>query len=235
MNILSFIALRNIGAGVFTICAQLKILTTAFFSTILLKRKYSWTKWRAFITLILGVLVFSESVWGVQNMFTMENGNALLGVLSVITEVILSGFASIYFEKVVKTDSEHFNIWERNFQLAFWSYPIYFVFILTGQGSELGFLGGWSKVTLILSFLGASGGLLVALSIKYSDAILKTLATTGSIILSSLLDYIFLGGPLSSVMILSGGIVVTSICNYSFDTSLPVEGFVLERDNKETY
>ena len=34
MNILSFIALEYIGAGEFTICAQLKILTTAAFSVL---------------------------------------------------------------------------------------------------------------------------------------------------------------------------------------------------------
>lgn len=58
MNILSFIALRNIGAGMFTIFAQLKILSTASFSAIILKRNYSMAKWRALISLIFGVLLF---------------------------------------------------------------------------------------------------------------------------------------------------------------------------------
>ncbi len=37
---------------------------------------------------------------------------------SVLTEVALSGFASIYFEKVVKSTKEVITIWERNFQLG---------------------------------------------------------------------------------------------------------------------
>lgn len=46
MNILSFVALNYIGAGEFTICAQLKILTTAAFSVLILKTSLTWTKWR---------------------------------------------------------------------------------------------------------------------------------------------------------------------------------------------
>jgi UDP-sugar transporter A1/2/3 len=64
--------------------------------------------------------------------------------------------------------------------------------------------------------------LLVALSIKHGDAILKTLATTGAILLSSVLDYLVLGGPLTPVKMIAGVQVVISICNYTFDTT-PVE------------
>lgn len=67
MNILSFVALRNIGAGVFTVIAQCKILTTATFSKILLQRQYSATKWRALIALVFGVLLFSEPIWYVMS------------------------------------------------------------------------------------------------------------------------------------------------------------------------
>lgn len=67
--------------------------------------------------------------------------------------------------------------------------------------------------------LGAAGGLLVALSIKYGDAILKTLATTAAIILSSVLDWWFLGGPLTPIMMIAGVQVILSICNYTFDAT----------------
>ena len=121
MNILSFVSLRNIGAGMFTIFAQCKILTTASFSTLLLQRRYSWVKWRALVALIFGVLLFSEPIWGnSENLRSKRaDANLVIGVSAVIIEVTLSGFASIYFEKVVKTDPLQLTIWERNFQLAF--------------------------------------------------------------------------------------------------------------------
>jgi UDP-sugar transporter A1/2/3 len=226
MNILSYVALRNVSAGIFTICAQLKILTTACFSTLLLQRRYSWTQWRALLMLIIGVLIFSEPVWNQTSAWETDGGNVVLGSAAVLTEVTLSGFASIYFEKVIKTDTQQrLNIWERNFQLALGSIPVYLTFILHEGGGKAGYLGGWSMVTFVLGILGAAGGLLVALSIKYGDSILKTLATTGAIVLSSWLDHWMLKGPLTVNMMLAGCVVITSICDYSFDAT-PLQNVV---------
>lgn len=221
MNILSFVSLRNISAGMFTIIAQCKILTTATFSTILLNRQYSWTQWRALIALMLGVLLFSEPIWGDPDEQSVASRDAkpFLGTLAVLIEVTLSGFASIYFEKVIKTDPLKLGIWERNFQLALGSFPVYIVFIAGDGGGQAGFFGGWSSLALILSFLGAAGGLLVALSIKYGDSILKTLATTGAIVLTGILDHFLLGGPLTPSMMIAGLQVIIAICNYTFDTT----------------
>lgn len=221
MNILSFISLRNISAGMFTIFAQTKILTTATFSTLLLQRKYSWTKWRALIALMMGVLLFSEPIWGKDGdaSDTGKDGNPFLGTVAVLIEVSLSGFASIYFEKVIKTDPLQLGIWERNFQLALGSIPVYLVLIAGNGGGTAGFLGGWSPMAALLSVLGAAGGLLVALSIKHGDSILKTLATTGAIVLTGLLDSVFLGGPLTPSMIIAAIMVIIAICNYTFDAT----------------
>jgi len=233
MNILSFVALQNIGAGVFTIFAQCKILTTATFSTLLLGRKYSTGKWRALVGLMLGVLMFSEPIWNnIKTYETEIEGNPILGTGAVILEVTLSGFASIYFEQVIKTDQEQLGIWERNFQLALGSFPIYLMFMLHSGGGDVGYFGGWSIVAVALSILGAAGGLLVALSIKHGDSILKTLATTGAIILSSVLDYYVMGGPLSAIMIIAGAQVVINICNYTFDKT-PEESVVPPKGDPE--
>ncbi len=241
MNILSYVALRNVSAGIFTICAQLKILTTAVFSTIMLNRRYSWTKWRALLTLIMGVLLFSEPVWIKDDTFEINSasstaGNFMLGVSAVIAEVTLSGFASIYFERVIKTDvlGQKLNIWDRNFQLALGSFPVYMAFIVADGGGEAGYLGGWSMVTVCLAFLGAAGGLLVALSIKYGDSILKTLATTGAIVLSSLLDHFLLEGPMTAVMVLSGVVVVMAICDYSFDQTSELSTPISKSDSMKS-
>ena len=222
MNILSFVALRNISAGMFTIFAQLKILTTATCSSIMLRRSYSMTKWRALLSLMMGVLLFSEPIWNNDDASANpQGGNIALGTAAVLIEVTLSGFASIYFEKVIKTDPEQLGIWERNYQLAFGSIPIYIMFLLWDGGGEAGYGGGWSIVAVVLALLGAAGGMLVALYIKHGDSILKTLATTGAIVLSATLDHFLLGGPLTNIMCIAGVQVIISICNYTFDASPP--------------
>jgi solute carrier family 35 (UDP-sugar transporter), member A1/2/3 len=248
MNILSFVSLRNISAAMFSIFAQCKILTTAACSTLILKQKYSWTKWRALISLMLGVFLFSEPMWRDPNKLrTADGANIMIGTASVLVEVTLSGFASIYFEKAIKTDPLQLNIWERNFQLAVGSFPVYLVFIAVGGGGEAGHFGGWSWVAVSLACLGAAGGLLVALSIKHGDSILKTLATTGAIILSSFLDHAFLGGPLTPSMMIAGAQVIISIINYTFDAThafsssapslqrsgTPSKGYAAPRDDME--
>lgn len=221
MNILSFVALRNISAGFFSIFAQLKILTTATCSCLMLNRSYSWTKWRALISLMMGVLLFSEPIWNKEDLLVSpDGGNVALGTTAVLIEVTLSGFASIYFEKVIKVDPEQLGIWERNYQLAWGSVPVYLMFILYDGGGEVGYGGGWSIVAVVLAFLGAGGGLLVALSIKHGDSILKTLATTGAIVLSATLDHFMLGGPLTSIMCIAAVQVILSICNYTFDAEI---------------
>jgi UDP-sugar transporter A1/2/3 len=215
MNILGYVSLRNLDAGFFTIFAQCKILTTAIFSSIILRSQYSWAQWRAMVSLMLGVILFTSPVW--YDLDFHGGGNAFIGTVAVLTEVILSGFASIYFEKVIKTDPDKIGIWERNFQLALGSCPIYLIFIMNNKGDVAGYLGGWTPTACILALLGAAGGLLVALSIKYGDSVLKTLATSGAIILSSILDHAFLGGPLTATMCLAGIQVIIAIANYTLD------------------
>ena len=50
----------------------------------------------------------------------------------------------------------------------------------------------------------------------------KTLATSGAIIISSVLDHYLLGGPLTAVMMIAAVQVILAICNYTFDAT-PVE------------
>ena len=48
-----------------------------------------------------------------------------IGFVAVLAEVTLSGFASIYFERVIKATNVKLTIWDRNFQLALWSIVLY--------------------------------------------------------------------------------------------------------------
>ena len=100
------------------------------------------------MSLMMGVLLFTEPIWRKADAaVTPEGGNVILGTAAVMIEVTLSGFASIYFEKVIKTDPEQLGIWERNYQLAFGSIPVYVAFILWDGGGEVGYLGGWSVLS----------------------------------------------------------------------------------------
>jgi len=233
MNILSFVALQYIGAGEFTICAQLKILTTAACSVLYLNTTLSWTKWRALAALVLGCILVASPNFSSHSDSAAAQRSAyehLLGYAAVLTEVALSGFASIYFEKVVKSTTEVVTIWERNFQLGFYSLIIYSS-IMVYEGSAGGHVAwsNWSVLTLLVAFAGAGGGLLVAATLKYADSILKTLAAAGAIVLSTILGHVFLDGPLDTSIIIGSLATIISIANYTLDStpaasSIPTSG-----------
>ncbi len=223
MNILSFVALQYIGAGEFTICAQLKILTTASFSVAILGTSLSPTKWRALLLLVLGcLLVASPAFTKASKNGDSSNLEHMLGYGAVLTEVVLSGFASIYFEKVVKSTKEVISIWERNFQLCVYSILMYGSIIVYEQmvpTSSRQIWSNWSMLTVFVSVLGAAGGLLVAATLKYADSILKTLAAAGAIVISTVLGHYLLDGPLDTVVIIGGLVTILSIANYTLDAT----------------
>jgi UDP-sugar transporter A1/2/3 len=228
MNILSFIALEYIGAGEFTICAQLKILTTAAFSVMVLGTSLSFSKWRALTLLVFGCILVASPTFqsgGKGDSTLITQG---FGFAAVLTEVVMSGFASIYFEKVVKSTSESITIWERNFQLCMYSLLMYGFIIayesygnsatqnVTGENARLAW-SNWSLITLTVSALGATGGLLVAATLKYADSILKTLAAAGAIVLSTVLGHYLLGGPLDMIVSIGACVTIIAIANYTLD------------------
>lgn len=144
----------------------------------------------------------------------------ILGFGAILLMNAISGFASIYFEGMLKKAGERVTIWERNFQLAFYS-----IWLLVGIISyemmdptveNLTFFRGWTVNTVIISVIQAGGGLLVAATLKYADSILKTLATSGSIVLSAILGKLLLGGYLDIFISLGCASTILAITNYSF-------------------
>lgn len=71
----------------------------------------------------------------------------------------------------------------------------------------------------MIAFVQAGGGLLVAATLKYADSILKTLATSGSIVMSAVLGYLLLDGQLDIFIVIGCISTILAIINYTFDWS----------------
>ena len=242
-NIIPFFAIGQIGAAAFTVVMQLKIFTTAAFSTLMLSRQYSSTKWRALLLLVIGCVLVSSPIInaGRSNISSVEGGNSgdsspemvtgeILGLLATLLQATISGFSSVYFEALLKDKDDNTTIWERNFQLAF--YSIFFLCAMTAgerwihvdsslalstAGDNEGFFVGWTALAFVLSLLQAGGGLLVAGTLKYADAVLKCFATAVSIILTSILSFFFLGSDIDMFVAIGYMTTVLSIFNYTLD------------------
>lgn len=239
-NILSYYALARVDAALYTVLLQLKILTTAGFSVILLGRVFSGAKWRALILLIFGCILVASPVFDNEPDESREVGLLEIagGIGSVLVMVSISGYTGVYFEMMLK--KEKISVWERNFQLAFYS-VIFMIIIITSEmtynSSESAmsdvsgksamtaafkmpvFFKGWTINAFLLAAIQAGGGLLVAATLKYADSILKTLATSGAIVLSALLGHMLLGADLDVFVGIGCCCTILAICNYSLDAS----------------
>ena len=174
---------------------QLKILTTALFSVIMLSKKLSGVQWGSLVILFVGVaLVQLQSSSSASN--SAQKQNHLLGLSAVIVSCLSSGFAGVYFEKMLKGSSA--SVWLRNVQLGMFGSMTALVGMLLKDGSviqEKGLFVGYNTLVWVVISQQAAGGLIVAVVVKYADNILKGFATSLSIILSCiasvfLFDYI---------------------------------------------
>ncbi|KAI8377516.1 nucleotide-sugar transporter-domain-containing protein [Radiomyces spectabilis] len=213
-NNLLYIALSNLEAATFQITYQLKILSTAIFSVLLLGRSLNRTQWFALTMLMAGVTlvqtqqVMTAAVPDEPNSKDTHFQNPWIGLLAVLTSCVSSGFAGCYFEKILKTSTT--SMWIRNIQLslcgAFFSLLGMMIYDLPLIRAG-GLFQGYDCMTWLVIINQALGGLLVAIVVKYADNILKGFATSISIIVSSIISfYLFAFQP--TLGFIAGAIIV---------------------------
>lgn len=67
-------------------------------------------------------------------------------------------------------------MWDRNIQLATMS-SLVFVPMAILESPGFNILHGFTWITVAVASTGAAGGILVALAVKYTDSVIKCLAT----------------------------------------------------------
>lgn len=112
-NSLQYFSMSMLSAPVFQVLYQMKIITTAFFSVLILSKHLSTLQWVSVVALACGVALvqLSQSSGGAD-----EHTNSFLGLISVLCACMTSGFAGVYFEMVLKSSKA--SIWLRNIQLS---------------------------------------------------------------------------------------------------------------------
>lgn len=207
-NNLLFIALSNLDAAVYQVTYQLKILTTALFSVTMLNRHIIRRQWFSLMLLMFGVTLVQLELQSKQGSDPKSNQSPTKGLLAVLLACFSSGFAGVYFEKVVK--SAESNIWIRNIQLGIFGTIFSFLAMIVQEGGyiwEKGIFHGYDPLVWMVVLMQALGGLVVAIVVKYADNILKGFATSLSILLSSVVSF-YLSGLLPSFQFVTGTLVV---------------------------
>ncbi|KAL5532861.1 hypothetical protein ACEPAF_4635 [Sanghuangporus sanghuang] len=240
-NSLQFVAISNLPVASFQVAYQMKIMTTAAFSVMLLGKRLSKAKWMSLLLLAVGVgivQVQTASVNAVPPKVHEAVGSAaaaapkhfhvmfpLKGFAAVIAACFTSGLAGVYFEMVLKNSKA--DLWVRNVQLSLFSLipallPVIFSSSPSGTDPSNSFFGdifknfgAWAWATVSIQVFG---GLITAVVIKYSDNILKGFATSLSIILSFLASVILFDFHITSSFLFGASIVLAATWIYNQPT-----------------
>ena len=138
---------------------QLKILTTALFSVFLLKKTIEKLQWFSLFLLAIGVALVTWPSSEESNKQLAAQTQAtwmqqMIGFGAVLMATMTSGFAGVYFEKILKTGPT--SVWMRNIQLAIFGTIFGLVIVFTFDHKavmEKGFFQGYSTIVWIVVLL----------------------------------------------------------------------------------
>lgn len=142
--------------------------------------------------------------------------NYTVGLIAVVVSCLSSGFAGVYFEKILKGSTA--SVWVRNVQLGIFGTALGMLGLWWKDGEaivERGFLFGYTSIVWSVIFNQAFGGLLVAVVVKYADNILKGFATSFSIIVSTVTSIYLFGFQVDLVFSVGAVLVMGAVYMYS--------------------
>lgn len=246
-NNLLYLSASHLDAATYQVTYQLKILTTAVFAVGILRKRLLSTQWAALVVLVLGVIFVqladnsdgpaaAEASGGATTTkaTTSVTGdheqNRMIGFAAALGACFLSGFAGIYFEKMLK--GADISVWMRNVQLSLLSLPFGLLTCLVNDGSRIraaGFFYGYDAFVLYLIVLQAGGGLIVAMVVKFADNILKGFATSLAIIISAVASVYLFDFQLTLQFTFGAALVIASIFLYGYDPMAGAKAIVKNR------
>lgn len=115
----------------------------------------------------------------------------LLGMGAMVLAALCSSFASVYFEKMLKSGNKP-SLWLRNIQLAAYSAVIALITLMVTADPAVakgGYLHDFNTCTWAVVLTQSVGGIIVAVTIKYADNILRTFSQTVAVILGAFGSY----------------------------------------------
>lgn len=184
---------------------------------IILRKKLLPTQWGALVILVAGIAFVQTaqpSKSAVQDPNAPEQ-NRLIGFAAALGACVLSGFAGIYFEKMLK--GADISVWMRNVQLSLLSLPFGLITCFVNDYSSIsnkGFFIGYDLFVWYLVVLQAGGGLIVAMVVKYADNILKGFATSLAIVISCVASIYLFNFDITLQFAFGAALVIVSIFMY---------------------
>lgn len=212
-NNMAFIALSNLDAAVYQVTYQLKIPCTALCTVLMLSRSLSRLQWFSVFMLCGGVTLVQ---WKPAEATKVQiEQNPFIGFVAVAIAVLCSGFAGVYFEKVLKSSDT--SLWVRNIQMYLSGIVITLIGVFMSDGDkvlEKGFFFGYTPWVCFVVFLASVGGLYTSVVVKYTDNIMKGFSAAAAIVLSTIASVILFGLQITFTFASGALLVCVSIYLY---------------------
>jgi UDP-sugar transporter A1/2/3 len=205
---LHHVSTRRLDVAAFQVLSQSKVLTAALFGKVFRGRDYSSRQWFCLCCIAGGIAICQLADIGVDTVPMPD----LLGVATVMTTSLLGAAAGTYIEATLQRGSGDGVLWKRAAQMAANG-----CLIAAGPASRSN-LDGFVFSAWMVVALNAAGGLLVAAAMRYADNVLKTLAASLSIVVSTVAATVFLSAPAPSSRFMIGGLVVVGAI-YAYGTA----------------
>ncbi|XP_054347470.1 CMP-sialic acid transporter isoform X2 [Pongo pygmaeus] len=210
---MAFLALSNLDAAVYQVTYQLKIPCTALCTVLMLNRTLSKLQWVSVFMLCAGVTLVQWKP--AQATKVVVEQNPLLGFGAIAIAVLCSGFAGVYFEKVLKSSDT--SLWVRNIQMYLSGIIVTLVGVYLSDGAEIkekGFFYGYTYYVWFVIFLASVGGLYTSVVVKYTDNIMKGFSAAAAIVLSTIASVMLFGLQITLTFALGTLLVCVSIYLY---------------------
>lgn len=228
---LEYVALANLNAATFSVLVQTKLLFTATFAAAVLRKRLRYIQVISLVLLTVGVMLCNmpthhagdgKEEGGDEDDGTMD-AKTVRGITATLGIALSSGFASVYTEKVIKsqrrpTSTGEYGLAYSQVQLALMSlltigiYAIVKDFVKIVQ---LGLFHNFSPAAFLSVINSACGGLIVAGVLKYADSVLKGYATAISVVFTGVLSMFLFGTHLGVIYFLGIVNVITAVVLYN--------------------
>jgi UDP-sugar transporter A1/2/3 len=225
---LEYVALTNLDAATFSVLVQTKLLFTATFAAVVLKKQLKYIQIISLVLLTVGVMLCNmpskPQADDGTSAYTFD-AKTTRGITATLGIALSSGFASVYTEKVIKgqrrpssTTSSEYGLAYSQVQLALMSLATIGLYACMKDFREIvrfGLFHNFSGPAYLSVFNSAIGGLIVAGVLKYADSVLKGYATAISVIFTGLLSMLIFGTELGIVYFMGIINVVTAVVLYN--------------------
>ncbi|KAG7358476.1 UDP-galactose transporter [Nitzschia inconspicua] len=216
---LEYIALANLDAAMFSVLVQTKLLFTATFAALVIGKKLKYIQVISLVLLTVGVMLCNMRFGD-----DAKNSN-LKGILATLGIAVSSGFASVYTEKVIKTQRQKSPLVSGQYGLAYTQVQLASMSLVTigiyaclmdfSTIMQYGLFHNFNGGAFLTVFNSAIGGLIVAGVLKYADSVLKGYATAISVIMTGLLSMMLFGTHLHVVYFMGIANVVIAVLLYN--------------------